>query len=318
MSKQAKTTTHEGIEQGIWTKAVGKVREHAIDIWNAVSPHAISKDFEYRMEHGMDKDFKGANADDLAVIRPRDIYLGQVLFHGTPYLTSYDQALAAWLAGLFKCLAKPDDTEKYSRVSIKPSEIKAIMTSNQESKNKALQRETVVAFLCACGFDPSVDELGYTQWTLKGYAGKNAGKRQTVRNTVRKALNALEAAEPFPVSILRPSKDEAAKVEKRDSKSGRNAPIDLVVSCGCTVKEARKTAKLDMLRKLPPVQGNLLIGTPCPQCGYKDKKKTAINPDGGRYVKATKTVLAKLAKQAEQAKANAKKNASKPKAKRAA
>ena len=315
MAKQVNTKkaveTPDAIAQAEWTTAIGRVLLLALELWNLVAKGLRLNEDDFRMEHGLPSDFEGANADDIAIIRQRDTFCAQLVFWGNPFINSYHQALAALMAGLWKSLST--DVEGESRAKLSKSELKAIMTASRKGETKTKQVEGLYAFLEGLGFNSSFDALGYRQWTMtEGTNGKD--KLHQLRSKIVADLNAIEAENSFPVSIARPSKDDAENAKKTRAASGRSQYTDLVVSCGCTVTETRSKPAVISIKKLAPKAAAAMVGMPCPACGFSDKEKTTINPNGGRFVKATKTVVDKLAKTA----AAAEKKTAKPKSKRAA
>jgi len=314
MSKQAKTQkvdTPDAIAQAEWTTAIGRVILLALELWNLVAKGLRINESDFRMEHGLPSDFEGANADDIAIIRQRDTFCAQLVFWGNPFINSYHQALAAFMAGLWKSLST--DVEGESRAKLSKSELKAVMTASRKGDAKQKQVEGLYAFLEGLGFSSSFDALGYRQWTMTE-GPENGGKLSELRSKIVADLNAIEAENSFPVSIARPSKDDAENAKKTRAASGRSKYVDLIVSCGCTVTETRSKPSVIAIKKLAPKAAAALVGMPCPACGFTSKEKDAVNPKDGRFVKETKAVIAKLAKAA----AVAEKKTAKPKSKRAA
>jgi hypothetical protein len=310
---ETKKTAAEKIDQAHWEQMVGLLRSFAVALWNAFPKTAeIKDDNDIRMHLGERRDFEGANAEDFAIVDGRNLFCEQTVIHGNPFISTWDQAFSAWMAGIWKAYAT--DLEGTGKARITPSELKNIMTASREGNNKDSQREGLYQFMTAAGFDAYQDDQGYTAFRF------NAAKHtqtavQKARKAAMDAIDKLKAEKPFPVSSTRPSKDDATNAKKQRQAQGRNARVHLIVSCGCTYTETRSKAKPFEL-KVGPAQAKACLGMPCPACGFTDSKKTAINPEGGRYVKATKAVMAKIDKAHKATKAT-KAKATKAKARKA-
>jgi hypothetical protein len=297
---KAKIPAPTKLAQSQWTDGVGKVKALALKLWNTVAKSAPMADDDIRMEHGKPSDFQGANCDDPAIIRQRDLFCAQILIFGNPYIRDYHSALAAWMSGLWKALAT--DVEGETKVKLSHKELSRIMTAKRDGEAKEKQSKGLAAFLTELGFNVSRDDDGYARFTL--VQGNPKSKLGKLRAELIAELAAL--GDDFPVSISRPKR---ADLDTAKGTKGRNAKVKLITSCDCKVKLDRKAAEVQSLPPMPKVMAERMIGTPCPrrfntQTGRMKAK--ADQPCNGVWIESKPKARKKSATVADRIKPKAK------------